>query len=88
MKKIGLNIALFVLLMSCSEPPTPSISLKDRQLIDSLYQIEYELIVDTLDVQCERMQVEQLDQVVDSLLTIRLAEVARQRKRYKKQRER
>ncbi|MEM1327749.1 MAG: hypothetical protein AAGI23_17440 [Bacteroidota bacterium] len=82
MKRIILSLVVPTFLGSCSEPPAPSFSLQDRQLVDSLYQMEYEQIVDTLDAQCEIMQTTQLDQIVDSLLKERLVEVMQQRQRY------
>lgn len=86
-QKFCLFLIAFVLMFACSEPPPPSFSLEERQLVDSLYQIEYELIVDSLDADCEQLQITQLKPLIDSLLKVRMAEVIRQKQRYQQQKQ-
>ncbi|MEM0992668.1 MAG: hypothetical protein AAF847_20410 [Bacteroidota bacterium] len=89
MNPIRRNIlSLLVLLLSwnaCSEPPTPSLLYADRKIVDSLYQLEYQIMADSLDIACEKLQTESLDVVVDSLLKVRLVEIIKQKARYKQQ---
>lgn len=73
-----------VVLVSCSDPPLPTLSISDRKLVDSFYTKEYNLLVDSLDLWCEELQTTQLQPTVDSILAQRKLEIQRQKSRYQK----
>ncbi|MEM9889104.1 MAG: hypothetical protein AAF849_24720 [Bacteroidota bacterium] len=81
-KRSFYSLLLMLVFQACSEPPTPNLLYADRQIVDSLYQLEYEEMVDSLDTDCEKMQEAQLELMVDSLLKVRLVEIIRQKERY------
>ncbi|MEM8525757.1 MAG: hypothetical protein AAGG68_14035 [Bacteroidota bacterium] len=78
------TLALITLLSACSEPPAPALLYEDRQVVDSLYQLEYEKMVDSLDAACDTMLITQIDETVDSILKVRLVEIVKQKQRYQK----
>jgi len=77
-------IILILLLTACSDPPAPALLYEDRQVVDSLYQLEYEKIIGSLDTACQKMLEEQIEPTVDSILKIRLVEIVRQKQRYQR----
>ncbi|MEL6942630.1 MAG: hypothetical protein AAFO82_08170, partial [Bacteroidota bacterium] len=74
-----ITITILTLIFACSDPPPPALLYEDRQVIDSLYQIEYENMVDSLDAACEEMLESQIEETVDSILKIRLVEIVKQK---------
>lgn len=73
---------IIILFLACSDPPVPALLYEDRKIVDSLYQLEYENIVDSLDAACDTMLATQIDETVDSILKIRLVEIIKQKQRY------
>lgn len=75
-------IVIGYLAIQCSEPPALTIRYEDREVIDSLYNLEYEAIIDSLNLDCDSMKSQKLSIVTDSILKVRLIEVAKQKKRF------
>lgn len=72
-----------IMLLGCSEPPPLSLRYSDREVVDSLYNLEYEKIIDSLNTKCETLTTSKMNNTIDSILRIRLIEVAKQKNRYK-----
>ena len=70
------------LVLSCSEPPPPSLRYEDREVVDSLFNVEYDKLKDSLDSMCNRIKETTLQTAVDSILLVRLKEIAKQKSRY------
>ncbi len=68
--------------LQCSEPPPLTLRYEDRQVVDSLYNLAYEAVIDSLNLQCETIKAERLEAVTDSILKVRLVEIAQQKKRF------
>jgi len=78
------HITIITLLLACSDPPAPALLYEDRKIVDSLYQLEYEEIVDSLDAACDTLLATEIDETIDSILKIRLVEIVKQKQRYQK----
>lgn len=81
-KKISRCLLVGLILGACSPPPPPSLSFDDREKVDSLFNIEYDKIKDTLDVLCANIKLKTVQPAVDSILLVRLQEIAKQKSRY------
>ncbi len=82
LKYLGLYLSL--ILLGCSEPPPLALRYSDRELVDSLYNLEYEKIIDSLNTKCEILTNNKMNTTIDSILRVRLIEVAKQKNRYKR----
>ncbi len=78
-----LGLCLVLILFSCSDPPPLTLRYSDRELVDSLYNLEYEKIIDSLNTNCEILTKSKMNTTIDSILRVRLIEVAKQKNRYK-----
>lgn len=77
----GLTIS--VLTGGCTEEPPPTLLGKDRELIDTLYLQEVQVLRPQLDSLCEAIFEEEVARSVDSMVAIRRQEEARLRERIK-----
>ncbi|NJL74242.1 MAG: hypothetical protein HC892_03565, partial [Saprospiraceae bacterium] len=68
--------------VSCSEPPPPSLRYEDREVVDSLFNVEYDKLKVSLDSICTHIKTTTLQTAVDSILLVRLKEIAKQKSRY------
>jgi hypothetical protein len=81
-KKISLCLLVSLIIQACSPPPPPTLSFEDRDKVDSLFNIEYDKIKDTLDVLCASIKLKTIQPAVDSILLVRLREIAKQKSRH------
>lgn len=73
--------ALVLGLASCTEPPPPTLSYEDRNLVDSLYQEAVVLRRPLIDSVCDVRFDSLVFNYSDSLLPLRQQEIARQLQR-------
>ena len=81
LKLIGISL----LVIACSEPPSPKLRLNNRRLADSIFKEEIQILDQQQDSICSQYEQEHLDHVVDSILSLRRNKIKEQIERSKKQ---
>lgn len=77
--------AISLLVIACSEPPSPKLRLNNRRLADSIFKEEIQILDQKQDSICNQYEKEHLDHVVDSILSLRRSKIKEQIERSKKQ---
>lgn len=72
--KWRLPAALALMAFGCTEAPEPTLSYKERELVDSLFRLQVDSIRPKLDSLCTARHDSTVLFKVDSMLKVRLAE--------------
>jgi hypothetical protein len=78
---VGFGMIALLFLASCTEPPPPSLSSKDRKFADSLYRDSINFLKPVIDSICELNFDENVQATVDSIMAERLEEIRKQMER-------
>lgn len=70
-----------VWLISCTEPPPPTLSSADRKIADSIYRDSINYLKPLIDSLCELNFDQQVQATVDSIMEERLEEIRKQMER-------
>lgn len=85
MQKLPLLSLLFCLLAACTPEPPPTLSWKERDLVDSLYRLQITSLRPTLDSLCTARFDSALQFKVDSMMKERTAEIERYLEKIKRE---
>ena len=79
------SFLLAAYILSCTEPPPPSLNSKDRDLMDSLFREEVAITETILDSLCNANFDSVVQSAVDSILQVRRKEIERQLQRIRRE---
>lgn len=81
MKKFLFLSGICWVLAGCTEPPPPMLTSEDRNLIDSITKLQAKDLKPYYDSLCDAKFDREVLKAVDSIMEVRLEEIARQKAR-------
>ena len=83
MKKLVLFAFILFSLGACTEPPPPMLTSKDRNIVDSLSKLKAKELKPFYDSLCDATFDQEVEKAIDSIMRVRLVEIAKQKERIK-----
>jgi hypothetical protein len=82
---ISLGAIFIFVLTSCTEEPPPTLSFKEREMVDSLFRLQTDSLAPLYDSLCQAHFDSAVQSKVDSMMDERLGEIEKYLERIKKE---